>query len=73
MTTKVRVLGAVPGVGKQSFLILRQIKPRNWTEIKDFCWCTECKILSELLADKIDGSVMLENADRKELKGKILC
>ena len=37
MTTKVRVFGAVPAVGKQAILNLRQIKPRNWTEIKDFC------------------------------------
>ena len=27
MITKVRVFGAVPGVGKQSFLILQQFKP----------------------------------------------
>ena len=37
MTTKMRVFGAVPGVGKQAILNLRQIKPPNWTEIKDFC------------------------------------
>ena len=37
MTTKVRVFSAVPGVGNQVILVLRQIKPRNWTEMKDFC------------------------------------
>ena len=59
MTTKVRVFGAVPGIGKQAILILRQIKSRNWTEIKDFCWCIGCKNISNLLADKIAGSMML--------------
>ena len=59
MTTKVRVFGAVPVVGKQAILILRQINPRNWTEIKGFCWCIGCKNLSKLLADKTAGSMML--------------
>ena len=58
MTTKVRVFDAVPGVGKQAILILRQIKPRNWMEIKDFCWCIGCKNFSKLLADKMAGSMI---------------
>ena len=58
MTAKVRVFGAVPGVGKQAILILRQIKPRNWMEIKDCCWCIGCKNFSKLLADKIAGSMI---------------
>ena len=39
---------AFPGVGKQAFLNLRQIKSRNSTEIKDFCWCIGCINLSKL-------------------------
>ena len=63
MMTKVRVFGAVPGVGKQAILNLRQIKPRNWTEIKDFCckkwdakisasYClTKCRFNDALMTD----------------------
>ena len=52
MTTKVRLVGAVPRVRKQAFLILQQIKPRNWTEIKDFCWCAGYFLKMSVLRDR---------------------
>ena len=48
-----RVFGAVPGVGKQAILILQQIKPRNWTEIK------KSRIFARALDAKISASYWL--------------
>ena len=59
MKTNVHVFSAVPGRGKQAFLIFLQIKLWNSIYIKDFCWCIGCRNSSKLLRDKIAGSLML--------------
>ena len=59
LTTKVRVFGAVSGVGKQACLIFLQIKPWNSTGVKDLGCCIACQILSKLLTDKIADLLLL--------------
>ena len=57
MTTKVHVFGALPGVGKQAILILRQIKPRNWTESRTFAAKIGCKNFSKC---RFNGALMID-------------
>ena len=56
--TKVRVFGAVPGVGKTSNSNFATNQTTNCTEVKDFCSYIGCTNFSKLLADKIASQMI---------------